>query len=71
MGDAYRNFAPTRATGSDSLTAGGASGGCAGLPAVASAEWVKQSYAGAVEYGLLRFEGDTMQRTSPSEAQST
>ncbi len=43
----------------------------AGLPAVESAEWVKQSYAGAVAYGLLRFEGDTMPRTSTSEAQST
>ncbi|RPI57965.1 MAG: 16S rRNA (guanine(966)-N(2))-methyltransferase RsmD [Lysobacterales bacterium] len=42
-----------------------------GLPAVASAKWVKQSYAGAVEYGLLRFEGDTMPRTSTSEAHST
>ena len=43
----------------------------AGLPAVASAEWVKRSYASAVEYGLLRFEGDTMPRTSTSEVQST
>jgi len=42
-----------------------------GLPAVASANWVKQSHAGAVEYGLLRFEGDTMPRTSTSEAHST
>jgi 16S rRNA (guanine966-N2)-methyltransferase len=29
----------------------------AGLPAVPQAEWVKRSYAGAVEYGLLRFAG--------------
>jgi 16S rRNA (guanine966-N2)-methyltransferase len=42
-----------------------------GLPAVASAKWLKQSYAGAVEYGLLRFEGDTMARTSTTEAQAT
>jgi 16S rRNA (guanine966-N2)-methyltransferase len=27
-----------------------------GLPAVAQGEWLKRSYAGAVEYGLLRFE---------------
>jgi len=27
----------------------------AGLPAVAGGEWVKRSYAGAVEYGLLTF----------------
>jgi 16S rRNA (guanine966-N2)-methyltransferase len=26
-----------------------------GLPAIAGAEWVKRSYAGAVEFGLLRF----------------
>jgi len=38
------------------------------LPAVGSAKWVKQSYAGAVEYGLLRFEEDTMPRTSTTEA---
>jgi 16S rRNA (guanine966-N2)-methyltransferase len=42
-----------------------------GLPAVPSAQWLKQSYAGAVEYGLLRFEGDTIARTSTSEAQAT
>jgi 16S rRNA G966 N2-methylase RsmD len=42
-----------------------------GLPAVDSATWRKQSYAGAVEYGLLRFEVDTMARTSTSEAQAT
>ena len=41
-----------------------------GLPAVPSAEWVKQSRAGAVEYGLLRFEEATMPRQSPSEAHS-
>jgi len=29
----------------------------AGLPVVAPAEWSKRSYAGAVEYGLLRLEG--------------
>jgi 16S rRNA (guanine(966)-N(2))-methyltransferase RsmD len=28
-----------------------------GLPEVASASWLKRSHAGAVEYGLLRFEG--------------
>ena len=39
-----------------------------GLPAVTSAEWVKQSHAGAVEYGLLRFEDVTMPRQSTSEA---
>jgi 16S rRNA (guanine966-N2)-methyltransferase len=38
-----------------------------GLPVVPSASWVKQSYAGAVVYGLLRFEG-TMQTNSTSEA---
>ena len=42
----------------------------AGLPAVPAAEWLKQSYAGAVEYGLLRFEEATMPRQSPSEAHS-
>jgi 16S rRNA (guanine966-N2)-methyltransferase len=31
-----------------------------GLPAVPAAEWLKQSHAGAVEYGLLRFEDVTM-----------
>ena len=40
----------------------------AGLPAVASAEWVKRSRAGAVEYGLLRFEEATMPREHLSEA---
>jgi len=40
-----------------------------GLPAVAAAQWAKQSYAGAVEYGLLRFEEATMPRQSTSEAQ--
>jgi 16S rRNA (guanine966-N2)-methyltransferase len=39
-----------------------------GLPAVPSAEWVKQSHAGAVEYGLLRFEEATMPGQSTSEA---
>jgi 16S rRNA (guanine966-N2)-methyltransferase len=42
-----------------------------GLPAVPSAEWLKQSHAGAVEYGLLRFEDVTMPRHTPSEAHST
>jgi 16S rRNA (guanine966-N2)-methyltransferase len=41
-----------------------------GLPAVTSAEWVKQGRAGAVEYGLLRFEEATMSRQSASEAHS-
>jgi 16S rRNA (guanine966-N2)-methyltransferase len=40
----------------------------AGLPPVSSAEWVKQSRAGAVEYGLLRFEEATMPPQSMSEA---
>jgi len=39
-----------------------------GLPAVPSAAWVKRSYAGAVEYGLLQFEG-TMPSNPTSEAQ--
>lgn len=43
----------------------------AGLPAVASAQWVKQSYAGAVEYGLLRFEEATMPQKPSSEAAPT
>ena len=42
----------------------------AGLPAVPAAEWLKKSYAGTVEYGLLRFEEATMARQSPSEAHS-
>ena len=42
----------------------------AGLPAVPAAEWLKKSYAGAVEYGLLRFEEATMPRQSSSEAHS-
>jgi 16S rRNA (guanine966-N2)-methyltransferase len=41
----------------------------AGLPSVRGAEWLKHSYAGAVEYGLLRFVEATMPRSSPSEAQ--
>jgi len=41
----------------------------AGLPAVPSAQWVKRSHAGAVEYGLLRFEEATMPGQSTSEAQ--
>ncbi len=43
----------------------------AGLPAVPSAQWVKQSYAGAVEYGLLRFEEATMPQKHSSEAAPT
>ena len=42
----------------------------AGLPNVPSAAWVKRSHAGAVEYGLLRFEEATMPRQSTSEAHS-
>ena len=42
-----------------------------GLPAVPAAAWLKQSYAGAVEYGLLRFEEATMPANPPSEAHST
>lgn len=41
-----------------------------GLPAVAGAEWRKRSFAGAVEYGLLRFEDVTMKKTPTSEARS-
>jgi 16S rRNA (guanine966-N2)-methyltransferase len=41
----------------------------AGLPPVAGAEWLKQSYAGAVEYGLLRFDEATMPRNPSSQAQ--
>jgi hypothetical protein len=37
-----------------------------GLPTVAAAEWVKRSHAGAVEYGLLRFDRVTMP-ASPEE----
>jgi 16S rRNA (guanine966-N2)-methyltransferase len=40
----------------------------AGLPPVPGAQWLKQSYAGAVEYGLLRFDEATMLRKPPSEA---
>jgi 16S rRNA (guanine966-N2)-methyltransferase len=39
-----------------------------GLPAVPGAQWLKQSRAGAVVYGLLRFDEATMSRTLPSEA---
>ena len=42
----------------------------AGLPALTSAEWIKQSHAGAVEYGLMRFEEATMPRQPMSEAHS-
>lgn len=31
-----------------------------GLPAVPSVEWLKRSYAGAVEYGLLRFAAEAV-----------
>jgi 16S rRNA (guanine966-N2)-methyltransferase len=41
----------------------------AGLPHVLGAAWLKQSYAGAVEYGLLRFDEATMPQKPPSEAQ--
>ena len=43
----------------------------AGLPAVPNAQWLKQSYAGAVEYGLLRFEEATMPPKPSSEAVPT
>jgi 16S rRNA (guanine966-N2)-methyltransferase len=36
----------------------------AGLPTVAAANWVKRSHAGAVEYGLLRFDRATMPASS-------
>jgi 16S rRNA (guanine966-N2)-methyltransferase len=39
-----------------------------GLPVVASGEWLKRSHAGAVEYGLLRFEEATMQQPSSEAA---
>jgi 16S rRNA (guanine966-N2)-methyltransferase len=39
-----------------------------GLPAVPHAVWHKRSYAGAVEYGLLRFEEATMDTSPTSEA---
>jgi 16S rRNA (guanine966-N2)-methyltransferase len=40
-----------------------------GLRPVPGAAWLKQSYAGAVEYGLLRFDEATMLPKPPSEAQ--
>jgi 16S rRNA (guanine966-N2)-methyltransferase len=43
----------------------------AGLPTVPSAQWWKQSHAGAVEYGLLRFEEATMTQQPSSEAAPT
>jgi 16S rRNA (guanine966-N2)-methyltransferase len=43
----------------------------AGLPAVPHAQWLKQSHAGAVEYGLLRFEEATMPQKPSSEAAPT
>jgi 16S rRNA (guanine966-N2)-methyltransferase len=42
-----------------------------GLPAVPAAEWLKRSYAGAVEYGLLRFGDATMPKSSMIEAGPT
>jgi 16S rRNA (guanine966-N2)-methyltransferase len=42
----------------------------AGLPPVPGAAWLKQSYAGAVEYGLLRFDEVTMLVNLPSETHS-
>jgi len=42
----------------------------AGLPSIASAERVKRSHAGAVEYGLLRFDRVTMP-ASPEESRPT
>jgi 16S rRNA (guanine966-N2)-methyltransferase len=39
-----------------------------GLPSVPHAKWHKRSYAGAVEYGLLRFEDATMTASPTSEA---
>ena len=42
----------------------------AGLPEVADAQWRKRSHAGAVEYGLLRFEDATIEANPPSEALS-
>jgi 16S rRNA (guanine966-N2)-methyltransferase len=42
-----------------------------GLPAVQAAQWLKTSHAGAVEYGLLRFEEVTMLQDPTSEAHST
>ncbi len=41
-----------------------------GLPAIPAARWVKQSRAGAVDYGLLQFDEATMPTDSSSEAQS-
>ena len=41
-----------------------------GLPELPSAQWVKRSRAGAVDYGLLRFGDATMPDTSASEAKS-
>jgi 16S rRNA (guanine966-N2)-methyltransferase len=40
-----------------------------GLKPVQGAQWLKQSYAGAVDYGLLRFDEATMPPKPPSEAQ--
>jgi 16S rRNA (guanine966-N2)-methyltransferase len=39
-----------------------------GLPAVPRAQWHKRSHAGAVDYGLLRFEDATMKTSPTSEA---
>jgi 16S rRNA (guanine966-N2)-methyltransferase len=41
-----------------------------GLPSVPAAQWLKRSHAGAVEYGLLRFDEATMPRETTSEAPS-
>ena len=43
----------------------------AGLPDVPHAQWLKRSYAGAVEYGLLRFEEATLLPKPSSEAVPT
>jgi len=42
-----------------------------GLPAVQGGEWLKRSHAGAVEYGLLRFEEATMSQEPTSKAGPT
>jgi len=42
-----------------------------GLPAVPAAQWLKTAHAGAVEYGLLRFEDVTMLQNPTNEAHHT
>jgi 16S rRNA (guanine966-N2)-methyltransferase len=42
-----------------------------GLQAVSGAQWFKESHAGAVEYGLLRFDDATMPRAQASEAEAS